>query len=327
MRYLLRRLGFLLFTGWAALSINFILPHLMPGDPAQVMIAKFQGRLNPEALKALSDAFGLTADKSLFVKYLEYWQRIFSGDLGFSLTYYPAKVTEVLADAIPWTIGLVGLGTIIAFTLGTLLGIISAWKRNSPLADILVPTALFFNSIPYFWLSLLMLYLLAYQLEWFPLGGGFDVFAIMGIWDKVGSIVYHAILPLTTIVITAMGGWLLTMRNNMMSVLADDYIIFARAKGLSDRRIKYKYAARNAILPSFTGFSMALGFVIGGSLLTEVVFSYPGLGYILYQSVISLDYPLMQAIFLFISMAVLLANFMADFIYAILDPRVKEGGE
>jgi len=327
MRFLLRRIGIFLFTGWAALSINFILPHLMPGDPVKVMIAKFQGRLGPQAMQALNQAFGINTDKSLLIKYFEYWHRIFIGDLGYSLIYYPSKVTDVLVNAIPWTLGLVGIGTIISFILGTTFGIFSAWKRNSALADTLVPTALFFNSVPYFWLSLLILYLFAFQLGWFPIGGGYDVFAAMTQSGKIISILYHTILPLTTIILTAMGGWLLTMRNNMMSVMADDYITFAQAKGLSDKRIKYKYAARNAILPSFTGFSMALGFVIGGSLLTEVVFSYPGLGYILYQSVTSLDYPLMQAIFLIISLTVLIANFITDFLYAILDPRVNDGGE
>lgn len=326
MRYVLRRAGFLLFTGWAALTINFILPHLMPGDPAQVMIAKFQGRLSPQALDALSEAFGLNTKKSLLVQYFEYWKRMLTGDFGISLTYYPSQVKEVLAQSMPWTIGLVGAGTVIAFTVGTLCGIFSAWKRNSAIADAVVPVSLFFNSVPYFWLSLLTLYLFGYVLGWFPIGGGYDVFAAASGLAAVSSVVYHAILPLGTIVITASGGWLLTMRNNMMSVRADDYITFAHAKGLPDREIMFRYAARNAILPSFTGFSMALGFIIGGSLLTEVVFSYPGIGYILYQAVTSLDYPLMQAVFLFISLAVLIANFIADLVYAMLDPRVQDGG-
>jgi len=327
MRYLLRRIGFLLFTGWAALSINFIVPHLMPGNPAQVMLAKFQGRLSPQALAALTEAFGLNTDKSLFVQYLEYWKRIFSGDLGVSLTYYPSKVTAVLAQSVPWTLGLVGSATVIAFTVGTLLGIFSAWRRGSLLADGLVPAALFFNSIPYFWLSLMVLYLFAYSLGRFPLAGGYDIYSTATGLAKLPSIIHHAVLPLSTIVITALGGWLLTMRNNMISVCSDDYVAFAYAKGLPDREIKYRYAARNAVLPSLTGFSMSLGFVIGGSLLTEVVFSYPGIGYILYQAVTSLDYPLMQAIFLFISLAVLVANFFTDLVYALLDPRVKDEGD
>lgn len=326
MRYFLRRIGFLLFTAWAALTINFILPHMMPGNPAQVMLAKFQGRLSPQALDALTKAFGLNTDKSLFVQYIDYWKRILTGDFGISLTYYPSRVIDVLAESVPWTLGLVGCATIIAFTLGTLLGIFSAWRRNSALADALVPVALFFNSIPYFWLSLLILYLFAYHLGWFPLAGGYNIYSMATGIALLPSIVHHGVLPLSTIVITALGGWLLTMRNNMISVRADDYVAFAHAKGLPDREIKYRYAARNAILPSITGFSMSLGFVIGGSLLTEVVFSYPGLGYILYQAVTSLDYPLMQAIFLFISLGVLIANFFTDMIYALLDPRVRDGG-
>lgn len=327
MRYLLRRAGFLLFTGWAALTVNFILPRLMPGNPAQVMIAKFQGKLSPQALDALSAAFGLSAQKSLLLQYFEYWGRMLTGDWGISLTYYPSQVTEVLAHAVPWTVGLVGVGTVIAFSIGTLCGIYSAWRRNSTIADAAVLIALFFNSAPYFWLSLVILYLFGYALGWFPIGGGYDVFATTSGLAVVPSVIYHAVLPLTTIVITAFGGWLLTMRNNMMSVQADDYVAFAHAKGLPEREIMFRYAARNAILPSFTGFSMALGFVIGGSLLTEVVFSYPGVGYILYQAVTSLDYPLMQAIFLFISLAVLIANFIADFVYTMLDPRVQNGGD
>lgn len=326
MRYLLRRAAFLLFTGWAALSINFVLPHLMPGNPAQVMLAKFQGRLSPQALDALSAAFGLNTNRSLLAQYFDYWNRMLTGDFGVSLNYYPSPVKEVLAQCVPWTIGLVGAATIVAFTTGTLCGIFSAWRRNSAVADAVVPVALFFNSVPYFWLSLLALYVFGYLLGWFPIGGGYDVFMEAAGWALIPSVIYHAILPIGTIVITASGGWLLTMRNNMMSVQADDYITFARAKGLREREIMLRYAARNAILPSFTGFSMALGFVVGGSLLTEVVFSYPGIGYILYQAVTSLDYPLMQAVFLFISLAVLVANFIADLVYTLLDPRVQDGG-
>ncbi len=326
-RHLLRRAAFLLLTGWAALTMNFILPRMMPGNPAQAVLAKYQGKLTPEALDAMSIAFGLDTSKSLVGQYLEYWVRMLKGDLGLSLNYYPLPVREVLAQSIPWTIGLVGTATLIAFMVGTLCGIFSAWRRNSVVADAAVPIALFFNSVPYFWLSLLLLYLFAYLLGWFPIGGGYDVFSEATGWARISSVVHHSILPIGTIVLTASGGWLLTMRNNMMSVQADDYVAFARAKGLRDRDIMFRYAARNAILPSFTGFSMALGFVVGGSLLTEIVFSYPGIGYILYQAVTSLDYPLMQAVFLFISLAVLGANFIADLVYAVLDPRVQEGGE
>ncbi|WP_324717416.1 ABC transporter permease [Carboxydochorda subterranea] len=325
MRYLLRRLGFLAFTAWAALTINFVLPRMMPGNPAQVMIAKFQGRLSPRALEALELAFGLNVRQSLVAQYVEYWKQIFRGDLGVSLTYYPTPVAEVLAQALPWTLGLVGVSTLLAFGAGTLIGIHSAWRHGSRLADAVVPVALFLNSMPYFWFALVVLYVFAFLLGWFPLGGGSSPGGGEG-WAYWAGVVRHAVLPALTITVTAMGGWLLTMRNNMMSVLGEEYIAFARAKGLRDRAIKYRYAARNAILPSFTGLSMALGFVVGGALLTEMVFAYPGVGFILYQAVTSLDYPLMQAIFLFISLAVLLANFLADMTLALLDPRVRAGG-
>ncbi len=326
--YLLRRMAFLAFTAWAALTINFVLPRLMPGNPAQVMIAKFQGKLSTQALRALEIAFGLDTRQSLWEQYVDYWRRLLRGDLGISLTYYPTPVTEILRQSIPWTLGLVGAATIAAFAAGTLLGIYSAWRRGHWAADALVPSALFLNSVPYFWFALVVLYVFAFVLGWFPLGAAysyspFDDYTWL---QRVGSVVRHGFLPFVTIVVTAMGGWMLTMRNNMVTVLAEEYVTYARAKGLPDRTVEYRYAARNAILPSFTGFSMALGFVVGGALLTEMVFAYPGVGFVLYQAVTSLDYPLMQAIFLFISLTVLGANFLADLTLALLDPRVRTGG-
>ena len=322
MRYLLYRILLLLLTAWVALTFNFILPHMMPGNPAEVMVAKFQGRLEPQAIKALSIAFGVGVDESLFQQYLKYWGRILRGDFGTSLAYYPTPVRQVLGQAIPWTLGLCGTITILAFIFGSGLGIVSAWRRGSRLGDGLVPLALFLQSMPYFWFALLMLYTFSFILRWFPLSGGYAITSAPGS-ARVLSILYHSLLPGMTMLITALGGWVMTMRNNMISILAEDYITFAHAKGLSTREIIYHYAARNAVLPSFTGFAMALGFVVGGAILTEMVFSYPGVGYTLLQAVISLDYPLMQACFLFITLAVLLANFLADLTYVLLDPRVR----
>ncbi|MBE3575273.1 MAG: ABC transporter permease [Firmicutes bacterium] len=327
MKYVLRRVLFLLVTAWAALTINFILPRLMPGNPAEVMIAKFQGRLTPQAIHALEIAFGINVHQSLWAQYVDYFRRILTGDFGVSVSYFPATVSQVLGQAIPWTVGLVGVTTVIAFAVGTLLGIGSAWKRNTLAGDAVVPVALFLNSIPYFWLGLLVLYLFGFVLGWFPISNAYDTSTQLSGLALAASILYHAVLPAVTIIISAAGGWLLTMRNNMVSVLSEDYIAFAHAKGLPPRQVEYRYAARNAILPSFTGFAMAIGFVIGGALLTEIIFSYPGVGYLLYQAVQSLDYPLMQAIFLFITVAVLVANFVMDLLYVFLDPRVRTGGE
>ncbi len=327
MRYIVRRILFLLTTAFAALTINFVLPRLMPGNPAQVMIAKFQGRLSSRAIHALEIAFGINVHENIFSQYLDYLRRILTGDFGISVSYFPASVSQVLAQAIPWTLGLVGVTTVLAFGVGTLLGIQSAWKRNTLAGDALVPLALFLNSVPYFWLGLLVLYFFGFVLGWFPIANAYSTTNQLTGFAQAASIVYHAILPAVTIIVSAAGGWLLTMRNNMVSVLSEDFVVFAYAKGLPARRIKYDYAARNAILPSFTGFAMAVGFVIGGALLTEIIFSYPGVGYILFQAVQSLDYPLMQAIFLFITVAVLVANFIMDIGYVVLDPRVRTGGE
>ncbi|MDN5343260.1 ABC transporter permease [Oceanotoga sp. DSM 15011] len=325
MKYIIKKTLFFLITLWAALTINFMLPRMMPGDPVSVMVAKFQGKLNPEAIHSLQKAFGLDTNLSPINQYFDYLKRMFTGDFGISISYFPSNVSDILSRAFPWTIGLAGISLIIAFTLGTILGIKSSWKRNSALSSSSVIFSLFFNAMPYFWFALLINYIFGFALGWFPLSGAYDGDSIG--FSKFISILYHAFLPALTIIITAMGGWLLTMRNNMITVLAEDFVSFAYAKGLSEEQIVYSYAARNAILPSFTGFAMSLGFVVSGTLLTEIVFSYPGIGYLLYQSVLNMDYPLMQAIFLFITLSVLIANFIADILYVFLDPRARTGGE
>lgn len=325
MRYILTRLGFLVFTIWVALTLNFMLPRLVPGDPVGAMIARAQGQIGPEAAAALRIAYGLEDQPdSLVVQYFQYLGKLAQGDFGRSLNYFPTPVMQVVSVAAPWTIGLVGVATTLAFLIGSALGLLSAFRRGSRLADMAVPFALFVNSMPYFWFALLMLYFLAFKLSWFPLSGGYDI--SYGPRDGLPyylSILRHSLLPALAIVITASGGWLITMRNNAMATLGEDYVAFGRAKGLSERRIVGQYVARNAVLPSLTAFAMSLGFVVGGSIVTEIVFSYPGLGTLLYQAIVALDYPLMQAIFLFITAAVLVANFLVDLAYAFLDPRVR----
>jgi peptide/nickel transport system permease protein len=231
----------------------------------------------------------------------------------------------VLGVGLAWTIRLLGTATIIAFALGMFLGIRAAWKRGKFVDSYIVPVTGLFGAFPYFWLAMIMLYVFALNLGWFPLGHAASL-DINQDWTNpqyVLSVAYHMVLPALTIILTAVGGWLLGMRNNMINVLSADYIALAQAKGLSDRRVKYTYAARNAMLPSITGFAMSLGFIVGGALVTEVVFSYPGIGYTLLTAINARDYPLMQGCFLLITIAVLGANFLADAAYVVLDPRVR----
>ena len=326
MKYLLARIFWFIFALFIAVSINFILPRMMPGDPVSVLVNKLQG-IDEGSIEAIKAAFGIDTDKNIFQQYVEYLINLLNGNLGISISNYPHKVWDVMATVMPWTIGLMGLSTLFSFTLGTLIGIIVAWKRETPLANGVLGLFLFIRSFPYFWLGLILVYFFAFKNPIFPLGGAYSIGVMRGDgWPFVKSIITHGLLPGLTIAISSMGYWMLTVRNNMINVLAEDYIVVAKAKGLPIARIRNRYAARNAILPSVSGFAMALGFVIGGSLLTEMVFSYPGIGFMLYQSVQQQDYPLIQAIFLFIALAVLVANLLSDLVIMLLDPRVRDGG-
>jgi peptide/nickel transport system permease protein len=325
MRHLLRRTGFYLVALWASITLNFIIPRLAPGNPASALVARMQGRIQPDQIKALEVTFGVSHE-SLWVQYTQYLGNLLHGNLGVSVTYFPTPVSTVIGQNVRWTLGLVGVATIVSFLLGTLLGVLVSWRRNSRLGTIIPAMLTFLSAIPYFWLALIALYFLGYVLNWFPLTGGFDTLTTEAGWnsDFILSVLQHAILPALTIVASTLAGWMLSMRNAMITILSEDYVLMAEAKGLSQSRVMLAYAARNAILPNITGFALSLGFVVGGALLTEIVFSYPGIGFSLLQAVQNLDYALLQGIFLVIAVAVLGANFLADIIYVFLDPRVRQ---
>ncbi|HEY3978549.1 MAG TPA: ABC transporter permease [Streptosporangiaceae bacterium] len=328
MRFALRRLGFFVFTLWAALTLNFLLPRLMPGNPALAMLSKFHGQLGPGALHALEILFGVNTDKSLPAQYVTYLHQIATGNLGVSLEFYPATVTSVIGSAIWWTLGLVGVTTILAFALGTGLGIVSAWRRGGRLDSVLPPVFVITSAVPYFWVGMVLVLIFGITLHWLPTQGGFyvstDTPSLSLIYFE--DVLSHAALPAITLLITTIGTWILTMRNTMITTLAEDYVRMARAKGLPGRRIMVDYAARNAILPNLTGFAMSLGFVVSGAILIEYVFNFPGVGYMLLQAVQSEDFPLMQALFLLITVAVLVAILIADIATALLDPRTRTAG-
>lgn len=324
MRHLLRRIGFYIIALWAAATLNFLIPRLAPGNPAESVLARLKGKIGPQALHALEIAFGVNHDP-LWSQYLQYMNNLLHGNLGTSVTYYPTPVADVIGQEIPWTLMLVGIALVISFVVGTLFGVVVAWRRNTGLDSIFSPLFTFLSAIPYFWLALVLLYLLAYQVRLFPLNGGYDVYSTAPGWspDFFFSAIWYGTLPAITIVISSIAGWLLGMRNTMITTLSEDYVLMAEAKGLSQRRVMLMYAARNAILPNITSFALSLGFVVSGALLTEIVFSYPGVGYALYQAAENLDYPLLQGLFLIIAIAVLAANFLADLLYVALDPRVR----
>lgn len=329
MRYYARRVTFYVITLWAAVSLNFLIPKLMPGDPKQIFIDKFLrkgGELTPQMQNSIDLLFGADGDASLWDQYVDYWGRLFQGDLGISITYYPQPVTELIGQALPWTVGLVGLATIISFVLGVGLGAWAGWKRGT-WVDSIIPASTLLQAVPYFWLALILVSVFSVSTGWFPRIGSYDIFGFDNgpewSWAFVGSVIYHGFLPALTIVLSSVGGWLLGMRNMMVSTLSEDYVTTAEAKGLRRMRVAITYATRNAALPSFAGFGVALGFVVAGSVVMEQVFSYPGLGKLLFNAVQASDFALMQGTFLVITLAVLAANFLMDIIYGFIDPRAR----
>ncbi|CAG4912860.1 MULTISPECIES: ABC transporter permease [Acidithrix] len=322
MRFLARRLGFYVVALFAALTINFFIPRFLPGNIVESMMAKYPS-LKPSAQRALEILFGIGHNGSLLHQYITYLGQIFTGNLGLDLLQFPIPVIDIIKNALPWTLVLVGTATVISWVLGTGLGIIAAWRRGGKL-DQLLPALSFLQATPYFFLALILVWLLALRFHVLPAQQGFSNGLSIGFnWAFILSAARHSLLPALTIVLTSTAGWMLQMRNVMITTIGEDYVLAAQAKGLSPKRVVFTYAARNAILPSISGFALALGFVVSGTLLMEIVFNYPGIGLTLYNSVTSNDFPLTQGIFLIISLTVLAANILADVLYVIVDPRSR----
>jgi peptide/nickel transport system permease protein len=325
--YLLRRLGFFLLTLWAALTLNFIIPRFMPGSPLQALRDRTHNKLSPAALEQMLTSYGFKPNQNVVVQYLDYLKNMVTGQWGISIgATLGEPVTQIIRQALPWTLGLVGVTTALAFLVGSLIGMVAGWRRGGRLDSLLPPAFVVTSALPYFWVGLLLILVFS---VWtgglLPSDFNYDSGLQPAFTPAfVFSVLSHAVLPAATILIASIGGWILTMRNNMITTLAEDYVRMARAKGLSDRRIMTAYAARNAMLPNLSGFAMSLGFVIAGSILVEYVFNYPGLGYLFYNSVQNTDYPLMQALFMLFTVAVLVAVLLCDIAIAILDPRSRE---
>lgn len=333
MRFLLRRLGFFVLTLWAAMTLNFFIPRLMPGNPALALRDKFSKGghvLDPAELNRVLAAFGFNPHKNIGLQYLDYLKDTVTGHWGLSIggSSLGQPVTTIIRQALPWTLGLVGITTVMAFILGTLIGIVAGWRRGGLLDGVVPPVFVVTSALPYFWVALLMILLFANGPHaLLPNDNAYDNGLQPGFsLHFILNVLRHAILPAATILITAIGGWILTMRNNMITTLSEDYVRMARAKGLSNRRIMFGYAARNAFLPNLSGFAMSLGFVIAGTILVEYVFNYQGLGYRFYSATTGTDYPLLQALFMLVTIAVLVCVLLCDFATFIFDPRARAKG-
>lgn len=320
--YVLRKLGFLVLMLWAAITLNFVIPRLMPGNPAEVMLAHIgaKGPVSPSLRKELAASLGLPGGSPLS-QYWQYLDNVVHLRFGISYAYFPQSVGSLIRASLPWTLVLVGTVTIVSFVAGTAIGVTAAWRRSKRFDSVATVSSTFLSSFPFFWTGLLLLYVFAFRLGWFPLNGGS---ANPPSWTLsfLGDALHHSVLPGLTIFVSGIGSWALGMRNYTINVLGEDFIKFAQANGVRTRILLTRYAMRNAVLPQLTVFAIVFGNVVGGSLLVEEVFGYPGVGTLLYNAIFNLDYPLMQALFLIITVSVLFANFLVDLLHLKLDPRV-----
>ena len=314
--YLIKRSIQIVITLIVVLILLFIIFRLMPGNPAAMMA--MGPKMRPEQKERIEELYGL--NKPMWEQFVLYIRNMLTGQLGLSYEYN-RPVIDIISEKIGPTLLLFGTALVVAYVLGIILGAIMAWRRGSKgeIAGIVV--SLFFYSMPLFWFGQIMLWLFAFQIPIFPLGrlssGGKQ-----GL-DYVIDVLYHMTLPLLTLTIAGLAGNILLMRNSMLDTLAEDYIVTARAKGIPERRIMYRHAARNAMLPVLTSFAMGLGFIVSGGVLTEYIFSWPGMGTVLVNATFAHDYPMIQGVFYIIAILVLVFNAIADVLYAYLDPRVR----
>lgn len=329
--YFARRIGMFFLVIFVAASFNFLIPRLAPGNPIGAITSRMSnasaGIENGQAMfEAYRKRFGL--DDPLYIQYFKYMGNTLRLDFGESLSAYPAEVWDIVGPAIGWSMGLIGVSVILTFILGVVIGALMAWKGTPEIVKSLLPITMIGGVLPYYLLAMLLLYLFAFTNRLLPMGGAVDSSILKGFnWPYIQSIVSHAILPAASIILTSIGGWALTMRSLMVNTIGEDYMLLAEAKGLRKARILWWYAVRNAIPPQLTHLAIALGYVVSGAILVEIVFSYPGLGYQLYMSIVNSDYTVIQGITLILALSVGLAVLIIDLIYPRLDPRVTYEGE
>ncbi len=328
--YVFKRFGFLVLTIVLGVSINFMIPRLIPGDPVEQklnqMFATSGGQMADltAMIEMYRAKFGL--DKPLWNQYVSYWQGLLHFDLGYSLDRFPERVADTIGAALPWTIGLVGSATLVSFVIGTLLGGLLAWPRVPRTIRGFIPLLMILSAIPYFLLGLILVFVFAISLKLFPAGGGYPFGSALRFdLTTLRNIVVHAFLPATSIILAGIGTWALAMRGMIVSILGEDYIVLAEAKGLKQSRIFAWYAMRNAMLPQITTLGLTMSHVVAGAILVEVIFAYPGIGYKLFQAVGAKDYFVIQGIVLLMIVAIAVILFVLDLVYPLIDPRIVYG--
>jgi peptide/nickel transport system permease protein len=324
--YVLRRFFMFLLTVWLGATILFIIPRLAPGDPITAMMARMRQQGNriqngQTLVQAWRARFGL--DDPILVQYVRYFGNLVRGDLGYSLYYFPETVSELIGRALPWTIGLLTFATLISFFLGTTIGALMGWRATPNWLKRLLPFTLGFTSIPAFMLSIFLIYIFGFTLQWFPVSGGYGRGVPVGwTWGFVTSAVQHSVLPATSIVVVSMGFWALGMRGMMITTDSEDYLVLAKIKGLSSSWIFWRYAVRNSILPQITALALGIGGIVAGATVVETFFGYPGMGYLMYQAITNQDYTLISGIGFILIATTATAVLVLDLLYPVIDPRI-----
>ena len=323
-----KRFGLFLIVIWGAATLNFFLPRLAPGDPVRerMFALSTQGGLTQtgveEMVASYNERFGL--DLPLWQQYLNYLADMTRFEFGYSLSMFPAKANDLILDALPWTVGLLLVTTLISFGLGTFLGALIAWPRSPKWLEYLAAPLLTLGAIPYYLLALILLYVLAFSWQWFPLSGGYTPGTQMNLsWDFIVDVIKHSILPALSIILAAVGFWAIGIRGMMITTNGDDYMTFAEARGLRGPTMFYRYGLRNAMLPQVTSLALSLGHIVSGALIVEVVFTYPGVGSLLYAAIRGADYFVVYGIVFMVVLAIGIATMAVDLAYPLLDPRIR----
>lgn len=330
LNYLARRLFIFFLTIWIAATLVFLIPRLAPGDPISAMVARLSAQAGyvenaDKIIEGWRERFGL--NDSLPVQYFRYMGNLLRMDLGYSLAHFPTTVSELIARALPWTIGLVGIATTLFFFIGNLLGALLAWRQTPRLVKILIPVSMIFTSIPPLLAGLLLAYIFGFLIDWFPLAGSYargmqPAFNL----EFISSVIHHGVLPAMSIVIVTFGYWTLGMRGMMVTIEGEDYMILAQAKGLNPFYTLYRYMIRNAILPQVTALALTIGTLVGGVVLVEVIFTYRGMGNLVFTAIRNQDYTVIQGTSFVLIMTTAIAVLIIDLIYPLIDPRISLEG-